>query len=192
MIHDRLPCGAIFDYMDYLQPDANNWRRASEINTGVALQLAVCASWFTYFAWFLACLINFGMARKRLRNTGEKFCFCCWLLSHSLQINRDILVHTVTIFIQLGWSVSKFFSKKCNGTVDFNGIHFIYAFYTEIVSSFQYLFSPIIQDSPAAVENNRVPLSYSLRSLYTFFTHNSHYLYYTYTLCTSEQYFWSS
>nr|XP_012221871.1 PREDICTED: uncharacterized protein LOC105671903 isoform X2 [Linepithema humile] len=77
VIHNRLPCGAIFDYMDYLQPDTNNWRRASEINTGFALQLAICASWFTFFAWFLACLINFSMARRRLHSIGEKFCYCC-------------------------------------------------------------------------------------------------------------------
>ncbi|EFN70593.1 hypothetical protein EAG_03184 [Camponotus floridanus] len=77
VIHNRLPCSAIFDFMDYLHPDTNNWRRGSEINTGLALQLAIFTSWFNFFAWLIACLINFIMARKRLRNLGEKFCCCC-------------------------------------------------------------------------------------------------------------------
>ncbi|EZA56608.1 hypothetical protein DMN91_002565 [Ooceraea biroi] len=65
-IHNRLPCGAIFDFMDYVQPDTNNWRRSSEINTGIALQLAIVTSWFNFFAWFAACTINIIMARRRL------------------------------------------------------------------------------------------------------------------------------
>lgn len=76
-IHNRLPCGAIFDFMDYIQPDANNWRRSSEINTGLALQLAIITSWFNFFAWCSACSINFIMARRRLQSLGEKFCCCC-------------------------------------------------------------------------------------------------------------------
>lgn len=75
-IHNRLSCGAIFDFMDYLQPDKNHWRR-TEMNTGLALQLAICMSWFNFFAWLTACSMNFIMARKRQRNLGEKFCCCC-------------------------------------------------------------------------------------------------------------------
>ncbi|KAL0127975.1 hypothetical protein PUN28_003316 [Cardiocondyla obscurior] len=75
-IHDRLPCGAIFDFMDYIQPDRNHWRR-DEMNTGIALQLAICTSWFNFFAWLVACSINFIMARKRKHNLIEKFCCCC-------------------------------------------------------------------------------------------------------------------
>lgn len=76
-IHNRLSCGAIFDFMDYLHPDTNNWTRGSEINTGIALQLAISTSWFNLFAWLIACLINFIMAKKRLHDLGEKFCCCC-------------------------------------------------------------------------------------------------------------------
>lgn len=75
-IHNRLPCGAIFDFMDYLQPDRNHWRR-NEMNTTIALQLAICTSWFNFFAWLASCSINFIMARKKQRNIGEKFCCCC-------------------------------------------------------------------------------------------------------------------
>jgi len=63
--------------MDYLQPDRNHWRR-SEMNTAIALQLAICTSWFNLFAWLTVCSINFIMARQRQRNLGEKFC-CCWV-----------------------------------------------------------------------------------------------------------------
>lgn len=77
MIHSRLPCGAIFDYMDYLQPDANKWVRGSEINTGIALQIAISTSWLNFFAWLGAFSINMVMARKRLHSLGEKFCCCC-------------------------------------------------------------------------------------------------------------------
>ncbi|EFN87866.1 uncharacterized protein LOC105192386 [Harpegnathos saltator] len=76
-IHDRLSCGGIFDFMDYLQPDANNWVRGSEINTGIALQLAISTSWLNFFVWLAAFSINMVMARKRLHNLGEKFCCCC-------------------------------------------------------------------------------------------------------------------
>lgn len=75
-IHNRLPCGAIFDFMDYVQPDANDWRRGNEINTGIALQLAISTSWFNFISWFATCSINLIMARKRLHNLGEKFCCC--------------------------------------------------------------------------------------------------------------------
>ncbi|KAG7213797.1 hypothetical protein KM043_003016 [Ampulex compressa] len=77
VIHDRLACGPILDFMDYLQPDANNWRRGNRINTGLALQLAITCSWFNFLAWILACGINLIMARKRLDQLGERLCCCC-------------------------------------------------------------------------------------------------------------------
>ncbi|XP_014474929.1 PREDICTED: uncharacterized protein LOC106744554 [Dinoponera quadriceps] len=77
VIHDRLACGTIFDYMDYLHPDANNWVRGAEINTGLALQLAISTSWLNFFAWLAAFSVNMVMARKRLHSLGEKFCCCC-------------------------------------------------------------------------------------------------------------------
>ncbi|KYN43552.1 hypothetical protein ALC56_01813 [Trachymyrmex septentrionalis] len=74
-IHNRLSCGAIFDFMDYVQPDKNHWSR-TEMNTAIALQLAIYTSWLNFAAWIVACSINFIMARKRQRNLGEKFCCC--------------------------------------------------------------------------------------------------------------------
>lgn len=77
VIHNRLSCGAIFDYMDFLQPDANNWRRNDEINTGLALQIAILASWFNFFSWVGIVVINFIMARERRLVLDQQNC-CCW------------------------------------------------------------------------------------------------------------------
>ncbi|XP_012264403.1 uncharacterized protein LOC105690852 [Athalia rosae] len=76
VIYNRLSCGAIFDYMDYLQPDANNWRRGDEINTGLAMQTAITTSWFNFFTWLVIIVINFIMARKRRNNLNEQGCCC--------------------------------------------------------------------------------------------------------------------
>lgn len=50
-IHFRLACQAIYDFMDYIQKDAPNSRRGDFINTGLALQIAVIASWVSVAIW---------------------------------------------------------------------------------------------------------------------------------------------
>ncbi|XP_011311803.1 uncharacterized protein [Fopius arisanus] len=75
-IHMRLGCGSILDFMDYLQPDANNWRRGDVINTGLAIQLGITSSWLNFFSWGFILAINFVMARQRHRTLGEKLCCC--------------------------------------------------------------------------------------------------------------------
>ncbi|XP_034937158.1 uncharacterized protein [Chelonus insularis] len=75
-IYNRLNCGAIFDYMDYIEPDANNWRRGDEINTGLALQCAITTVWFNCFSWVAIFVINFTMNRKKKNQNSEKtYCF---------------------------------------------------------------------------------------------------------------------
>ncbi|KAK2581997.1 hypothetical protein KPH14_002433 [Odynerus spinipes] len=76
VIRQRLACGAIFDYMDYLQPDTNNFWRGEEINTGVALQLAIVCTWLNFFSWVIIFFLCFIMARKKRNTLGEKFCCC--------------------------------------------------------------------------------------------------------------------
>ncbi|XP_043273236.1 uncharacterized protein [Venturia canescens] len=76
VIHNRLSCGAIFDFMDYLHPDTNNWIRGDEINTGVSLQLAIVTSWLNFTTLTIICIINLIMARKRHKSLGEKWCCC--------------------------------------------------------------------------------------------------------------------
>ncbi|XP_026764026.2 uncharacterized protein LOC113522520 [Galleria mellonella] len=51
VIHFRLTCQAIFDFMDYLQKNAPNSRRGEFINTGVALQIALITSWVAVALW---------------------------------------------------------------------------------------------------------------------------------------------
>ncbi|CAF4915216.1 unnamed protein product [Pieris macdunnoughi] len=51
VIHFRLACQAIFDFMDYIQKDAPNSRRGDYINTGVSLQIALIASWLGVILW---------------------------------------------------------------------------------------------------------------------------------------------
>lgn len=137
-IHNRLPCGAIFDFMDYIQPDANNWRRSSEINTGLALQLAIITSWFNFFAWCSACSINFIMARRRLQSLGEKFCCCCWSWVRRSRSSLATLVRhawrTTCTCASRGISLD----TKCRTTlIDMLMVYiyifffFIYAFYTQ-------------------------------------------------------------
>ncbi|XP_001602372.2 uncharacterized protein LOC100118396 isoform X2 [Nasonia vitripennis] len=75
-IHNRLSCGAILDFMDYIQPDANNWRRSDAINTGLALQLAIVMSWLNFFSWVTIFLVNINMARQRFKSLNEKMCCC--------------------------------------------------------------------------------------------------------------------
>ncbi|XP_017798104.1 PREDICTED: uncharacterized protein LOC108579162 [Habropoda laboriosa] len=69
VLHDRLSCGAIFDFMDYLQSDVSNWKHGKEIDTGFALRLAIISTWFNFLTWTFAFLLNVIMARKR---------FCCY------------------------------------------------------------------------------------------------------------------
>ncbi|KAK0096965.1 hypothetical protein PV326_003767 [Microctonus aethiopoides] len=76
-IYDRLGCGAIFDFMDYVQPDTNNYRRGDEINTGLSLQLAIVTTWFNIFVWIIIVGINFNMVKRKHRNRNETVCCCC-------------------------------------------------------------------------------------------------------------------
>lgn len=45
VIHFRLSCSAIFDFMDYLLKDPTNSRRGELINTGASLQIALFTAW---------------------------------------------------------------------------------------------------------------------------------------------------
>ncbi|XP_028164563.1 uncharacterized protein LOC114355753 [Ostrinia furnacalis] len=64
VIHFRLSCQAIFDFMDYLQKDAPNSRRGDFINTGVSLQLALVMSWCAVALWLLVAIYTARRAYK--------------------------------------------------------------------------------------------------------------------------------
>lgn len=65
VIHNRLPCNAIFDFMDYIQPDSGNAYRSGFINTALDLLIGIIASFFAWIVFLLASYINIKQARKK-------------------------------------------------------------------------------------------------------------------------------
>ncbi|KAJ0181343.1 hypothetical protein K1T71_003428 [Dendrolimus kikuchii] len=53
VIHFRLTCQAVFDFMDYLLVNAPNSRRNETINTGSSLQIAIICSWISVVIWII-------------------------------------------------------------------------------------------------------------------------------------------
>lgn len=51
VIHFRLACQAIYDFMDYTLTNSPNSRLSENINTGVSLQMAIIASWVSVVIW---------------------------------------------------------------------------------------------------------------------------------------------
>lgn len=71
VIHFRLSCQAIFDFMDYLQKEAPMSRRGDYINTGVSLQLALIMSWVSVGLWILVAIYT---ARRAYRERDVLTC----------------------------------------------------------------------------------------------------------------------
>lgn len=65
VVHGRLTCNAVFDFMDYLQPVVRNIERGSYVNTAFALIVGIIASFFSTTALALASAINIKFARKQ-------------------------------------------------------------------------------------------------------------------------------
>lgn len=83
VINGRLSCGAIFDFMDYLEPVTRpfqrkeyiNYNRPHEerdsergpfINTGLSLQAAIGSAWINCVVW-IAIIINYGIVVNEAR-----------------------------------------------------------------------------------------------------------------------------
>ncbi|XP_060520254.1 uncharacterized protein LOC132698281 [Cylas formicarius] len=65
VIHGRLYCQGIFDFMDYMQLDSVNASRNGFLNTGLALVLGVIASAFSWIVFLFASWLNILMTRRR-------------------------------------------------------------------------------------------------------------------------------
>lgn len=65
VIHNRLTCNAIFDFMDYIQPDTGNAYREGFINTAADLIIGMMASLFSWLLFFTAMILNITLARRR-------------------------------------------------------------------------------------------------------------------------------
>ncbi|XP_033349296.1 uncharacterized protein LOC117233269 [Bombus vosnesenskii] len=66
VIHDRLSCGAIFDFIDYIRPNETTWARSKPPDTGFALLLAIASTWYNFISWMIAFMLYFIMARRKL------------------------------------------------------------------------------------------------------------------------------
>ncbi|XP_030761486.1 uncharacterized protein LOC115886466 isoform X1 [Sitophilus oryzae] len=65
VIHRRLHCQSVFDFMDYMQLDSENAYRNGYINTGLALILGIIASCFGWIIFFFASCLNITMAKRQ-------------------------------------------------------------------------------------------------------------------------------
>jgi hypothetical protein len=82
-INGRLSCGAIFDFMDYLEPvtrpfqrkeyinynqphEERDFERGPFINTGLSLQTAIGSAWINCVVW-AAIFINYGILVNEAR-----------------------------------------------------------------------------------------------------------------------------
>lgn len=66
VIHERLACTAIFDFMDYIQPDSGNAYREGFINTGLDLTIGISASFFAWVLFLGASVINIKYAATKV------------------------------------------------------------------------------------------------------------------------------
>ncbi|XP_056630204.1 uncharacterized protein LOC130902770 [Diorhabda carinulata] len=64
VIHQRLSCSGIFDFMDYMQTDSGNAYRDGIINTGACLIIGIVSSFFSWTAFLSTSVINIMVARR--------------------------------------------------------------------------------------------------------------------------------
>ncbi|RZB58836.1 uncharacterized protein BDFB_007602 [Asbolus verrucosus] len=64
VIHGRLSCQSIFDFMDYMQPDSGNAFRDGFIFTGADLIIGIVSSLFSWIFFIYASFLNITTARN--------------------------------------------------------------------------------------------------------------------------------
>ncbi|ENN71440.1 hypothetical protein HUJ04_000675 [Dendroctonus ponderosae] len=67
VIHRRLYCQSVFDFMDYMQLDSENASRNGFINTGLSLSLGLAASCFAWMILLFSSVLNITMAKRKHR-----------------------------------------------------------------------------------------------------------------------------
>lgn len=65
VIQSRLPCNAVYDFMDYLEPITEDIIRDNFINTAAALIAGLVCSFFTFIAILVASIINVMFAKNK-------------------------------------------------------------------------------------------------------------------------------
>jgi len=66
VIKGRLSCGAIFDFMDYLEKEVITWdrRRYGKINTAACMYIALISAWMIVFSWLFISVINIIQSKR--------------------------------------------------------------------------------------------------------------------------------
>ncbi|CAG9768192.1 unnamed protein product [Ceutorhynchus assimilis] len=65
VIHKRLYCQSIFDFMDYMHMDGENHMRNGFINTGLSLTIGIACSFFAWSSLLVASILNVKMATRK-------------------------------------------------------------------------------------------------------------------------------
>lgn len=65
VVHRRLSCAAIFDFMDYIHPNRADSYRSGIINTAAALIIGIIASFLAWIMFVFASVLNIRFARIR-------------------------------------------------------------------------------------------------------------------------------
>lgn len=65
VIHSRLACSGVFDFMDYVQPDTGIGYREGFINTAAALLSGIVASCLSWIVFFNIMMIYVKMTKKK-------------------------------------------------------------------------------------------------------------------------------
>jgi len=69
VIHARLACQSVFDFMDYMNLDSETAYRNGIINTGLSLLIGLTASFSAWLFLLLASVLNIIMAKRQAQNT---------------------------------------------------------------------------------------------------------------------------
>lgn len=65
LIHSRLSCTAIFDFMDYMHPNRADTYRLGVINTAADLVIGIISSFMVWLLLSLASVLNIQLARVK-------------------------------------------------------------------------------------------------------------------------------
>lgn len=65
VIHNRLSCSSVFDFMDYIQPDTGNAYRDGFINTAASLLIGIISAWVAWMVFLFSAILNIMQSRQK-------------------------------------------------------------------------------------------------------------------------------
>lgn len=73
LVYERLSCGSVYDFLDYLQPDpellADKYRRTYLIHSAYYLQVSMLTAWLDCLIWSIIAAYNIRLAFCTSPNT---------------------------------------------------------------------------------------------------------------------------